>query len=678
MNSQKIMSHPIITHDPYFNLWSKTEKLYDSVIESWTGNAKPINGNIQIDGEIFRFMGLHGANRIIEQVSVIVNATTTVYVFQSDKIELKVIFCSPLLLEDLHLVSRPISYVNFEYRSLDDNDHDIEIILDFDESITHNQHLPNIISHNLNGASIKTTFMGLASQKPLSISGDAVDIDWGHLYVGCNIVDENIDIGYSNNLFNLRTKFSKATDNVSYCRGIYAHIKYSEEKIGKSTICIGYDDIASIIYFENIAKAYWTKENKTIIDCLEEAILTAGSTLEKCYAFDNQLIEEATEIVNSNYAQLCSASYRQSIAGHKLIEDENGQVVFLSKECHSNGCIGTVDVSYPSIPLYLLYNHELVKGMIRPIIKFSKMDVWNYDFAPHDVGRYPNATGQVYGLQEKYRVDTCGNYIDDFATFPDFYKFKNQDIYKFEDQMPLEECGNMLIMIGLCCQIDKSTDFINEDWDVITKWVKYLVDYGEDPEDQLCTDDFAGHLSRNINLSAKAVMGISSYAQLCKIKGDNKTSEEYFKIAKEMGDSLVRRGTFGDHLGLTFDKKDTWSLKYNMIWDKVMNFNIFDQSVLESEVDYYIKNNNKYGVPLDSRENYGKTDWTLWASCLTDSSEKQIQLIDLIFKYLIDSDAGVPFSDWYNTENASHINFKNRTVQGGIFMPLLSFKFKDE
>ena len=45
---------------------------------------------------------------------------------------------------------------------------------------------------------------------------------------------------------------------------------------------------------------------------------------------------------------------------------------FVSKECHSNGCAATVDVSYPSIPLFLLYNPELVRGMMRPVFKFAR------------------------------------------------------------------------------------------------------------------------------------------------------------------------------------------------------------------------------------------------------------------------------------------------------------------
>ena len=125
-------------------------------------------------------------------------------------------------------------------------------------------------------------------------------------------------------------------------------------------------------------------------------------SFKACRTFDKELAEWTERVGGTEYAHICSLAYRQTVAAHKLIEDREGNLLFLSKECLSNGCIGTVDISYPSMPLYLLYNPELVKGMLRPVFRFSKMPVWQYDFAPHDVGRYPYVTGQVYGVKQEY------------------------------------------------------------------------------------------------------------------------------------------------------------------------------------------------------------------------------------------------------------------------------------
>ena len=198
-------------------------------------------------------------------------------------------------------------------------------------------------------------------------------------------------------------------------------------------------------------------------------------------------------------------------------------MLFLSKENHSNGCIATVDVSYPSIPLYLIYNPELVKGMMRPIYKFNDMPVWNYDFAPHDAGTYPYCCGQIYGLngrreeRSKYVVDftnhRVGNQLDVAYNYPPVYGFPAiSDMYLMKYQMPVEECVNMLVMTAATYLADKDAALMSKNFDTLTTWVKYLVKYGLMPGDQLCTDDFAGHLDKNINLSVKAIVGIRSYA----------------------------------------------------------------------------------------------------------------------------------------------------------------------
>ena len=138
--------------------------------------------------------------------------------------------------------------------------------------------------------------------------------------------------------------------------------------------------------------------DNNITDALRFVYKESADIDRKLSVFDEDLRKKAKEY-EADYLNVLYASLRQSIAAHKLVKDRNGEVLFLSKECGSNGCIATVDVSYPSVPLYLLYNPELVKGMMRPILKFARMPIWKYDFAPHDCGVYPFCTGQVYALK---------------------------------------------------------------------------------------------------------------------------------------------------------------------------------------------------------------------------------------------------------------------------------------
>jgi hypothetical protein len=321
--------------------------------------------------------------------------------------------------------------------------------------------------------------------------------------------------------------------------------------------------------------------------------------------------------------------------------------------------MGTVDVSYPSIPLFLIYNTELVKGMMRPIFKYAETKEWTFDFAPHDVGRYPKANGQVYG------------------------KNREDGTLKLDKQMPVEECGNMLIMMAAVSLIDKDTSFVNENWELLTKWADYLLDFGLDPGNQLCTDDFAGHLAHNTNLSIKAILGIAGYSLLCKMLGKEKLAEKYIEAAKTMANQWEAMAYDGDHYSLTFNTPGTWSQKYNLVWDKLFKLNVFNEKIIENEIKYYINVQNQYGLPLDSRKAYTKTDWLLWTATMAESQEDFEKFINPIWEFLNDTPCRVPFTDWYETITGMQTDcmchsqrrgFRNRTVIGGIFIKLLKEK----
>lgn len=161
-------------------------------------------------------------------------------------------------------------------------------------------------------------------------------------------------------------------------------------------------------------------------------------------------------------------------------------MVLLSKENDSNGCIGTVDISYPSAPIFLKYCPQLVNALCRGVLKFAEMPVWEEDYAPHDIGRYPYATGQVYAACDR------SVFRQSAAVYPPYYLYPaGADAYNPHDQMPVEECGNMLIMLYAALRATGDASLIQAHRATLAKWAKYLCEYGEDPGEQLCTDDFA-------------------------------------------------------------------------------------------------------------------------------------------------------------------------------------------
>ena len=647
MKVTRAASIPLVTHDPYFSIWSSSDHLYDTDTVHWTGKRQQIRGYLTVDKTVYCFMGDKEFHQILPQISLDVTATATTYTFENDKVRLCCRFTSPLILSDPLLVSRPCTYIDFMVEKKNADNVQLDFIVSADLVRQEKDEVAGFAGTFKQGFSYAS--MGRMRQQPLGSSGDHTTIDWGYVYLAGN---DKSTITYD------------AANEAIRCQAANLN--------GQTTLILAYDDLASINYFGEWRKAYWTTKYKTIQEAISAAFADQKKVYKQASEIDCEIEAKAKKIGGDEYAFLCVMSYRHAIAAHKLITDEDKNLIFLSKENDSNGCIGTVDVSYPSVPLFMLYNTEYVKGMLRPIFRFADCDVWTYDFAPHDVGRYPYAWGQVYGRsdEENRRFRSENQFV-----YPPYYMYPSgSNVYGLRDQMPVEECGNMLIMTAMVCRMEQNVSFALPYMETLKKWREYLIRYGADPGEQLCTDDFAGHLSHNTNLSVKAIMGIEGYAQIAALAGEKDESKKYHKIAVDMASDWEKRAKADDHYQLVFGegKKDTWSLKYNLIWDKLWKSGLFSDEVYEKELAYYKKKANRYGTPLDSRAAYTKSDWILWCAAMDNTAA----LIQPVAAYLKETTTRVPFSDWYQTDSGMYCYFIARSVQGGIFMPMLAEQIK--
>lgn len=652
MKIKRAASVPLILHDPFFSIWSSADHLYDHDTVHWSGKKQQIRGYLTVDGKKYCFMGYMDVHEVLPQKSIDVTATATEYVFENEAVKLKCRFTSPLLLDDMVLVSRPCTYIDFEVEKKTAS----EVVLELEVSADLVRQTPDdVLGFNGKKGDFAYAYMGRAVQLPLGGSGDLVTIDWGYVYVATQ--DTGADLSFRNH-------------------GEKISLKMDLEDKKETGLILAYDDLLSINYFGQWRKAYWTTKYATILDAISAAFADKAETLERARKLDAELEARACAIGGEDYAYLCNMSYRQSVAAHKLITDEDGNILFLSKENASNGCIGTVDVSYPSIPLYMLFDTEYVKGMLRPIFKLAEYDVWEFDFAPHDVGRYPYAWGQAYAYRKAYGDDLSEKHLwwgGKNSVYPPFYTYPaGCDVYDMAYQMPVEECGNMLIMMAAVCKADGNADFAAPHWEVLKQWKNYLVKFGADPGDQLCTDDFAGHLEHNVNLSVKAIVGIEAYAILAEMLGEAEEAAKHHALAKQMAADWEARADAGDHYMLAFGKPESWSLKYNLVWDKLWECGLFSDAVYQKELAFYAKQAKKYGTPLDSRRSYTKSDWLLWCAAMTESKEEAEKIIAPVARYLENvKEYRVPFGDWYETETGEYHHFIGRSVQGGIFMPMM-------
>ena len=226
----------------------------------------------------------------------------------------------------------------------------------------------------------------------------------------------------------------------------------------------------------------------------------------------------------------------------------------------------------------------------------------------------------------------------------------------------------MLILAATLTMLDGNTTYVNKYWNVLTQWADYLAENGQDPANQLCTDDFAGHWAHNCNLSAKAIMGVLGYSKMALMKGDAATATKYENLAKKMAVEWEREANEGDHYRLAFDRDNTWSQKYNMVWDKVWNAHIFPNNAIETEIKYYLTKQNTYGLPLDCRADYTKNDWIMWTAVMSPDKATFAKFVSPVYKYANETTTRVPLSDWYFTSTGKYRAFIARSVIGGFWM----------
>lgn len=641
-HKMRLPAVPLIVHDPNFSIWHTSDLPTAEDCTHWDGARKAMRGYVEIDGVNRRFLGRNG-RQAMKLVDTVVTPLSTQYILEAQGIRLSVKFTSPLLLDDLDIMSTPVTYVDFDVAFIDGRDHTVGLYLNvLADFCHHGEAQPQMRQDFFSDGNLKFAYMGDMRQKPLAGSGDHFAGGWGYLFMA---TEDNLD-------------------NAPELSDIILRYSRTSNKPFRTFLMIGYDDIVSINYFGRFLPAYYARNGKTITQAMTEFYNRHDEILARCSSFDESLMREAQAKGGDEYSLILTAAYRQTIGGHKLVQGPDGELLFISKENDSNGCAATVDISYPSVPLFLMYYPELVRAMCRPIIKFAKMPVWKYDFAPHDVGRYPILNGQIYAAYSRTKNQATG------ITHAPFYLYPaSVDAYRLEKQMPVEESANMLLMLAAAGYADGDFQLAKENLDMLRMWCQYLLKYGEDPAEQLCTDDFAGHLARNVNLSAKAFCGIAAFSMILNACGNTEEAAAYEKRAREMAKSWRERARCGDYTALTFNG-DGWSIKYNLVWDKLFDLNLLPEEFYKSELKSYLGRIKEYGLPLDSRSTGGKTDWMLWVAAMAEEDDFH-SFIDPIARFLRESPSRVAFSDYYDTETGTYERFVARPVQGGLFMPLL-------
>ncbi len=648
---------PLIAHDPYFSIWSMADNLTGEPTKHWTGTDQPLTGLIRIDGNAYRYMGAQPKNvPAMTQVRHELQPTRTIYGFETAGVSLTLTFLTPAFPDDLDILSRPATYLTWDVHSTDSKSHRIAIYFDSSALLAVNtaDQAVNASRYKLDGVDVLR--VGSVDQPVLAKSGDNIRIDWGYYYlaipaqaakVSTSITQRSGQNGFvehgalpDNDDFDLpRTP----SNNPPLLAAVFDLGEVGTEPVSRYVV-LAYDDLFSIEYFNRKLRPWWRRNGMGADGLLRAAVHDYPALSARSRAFDEKLVGDLTRAGGEKYARIAVLAFQQTLAAHKLVADIDGTPLYFSKENFSNGCIDTVDVTYPSAPFFLYFNTLLLKAQLTPVLDYAKLPRWPWSYAPHDLGRYPLANGQVYGGAERTE----------------------------DRQMPVEESGNMLILLGAMAKKDGNADYALKYWPLLQKWAAYLREKGMDPENQLSTDDFAGHLAHNTNLSIKAVEALGSYAMMAAMLGKTEEAGAYKKTAQDMAARWISMAGDGGHFRLAFDKPGTWSQKYNLVWDRILDLNLFPPEVAAKEIAFYKTKQNRYGLPLDNREVYTKLDWILWTATMATNRQDFDALITPVYDFLNESPSRVPMTDWYWTMDGKQRGFQARSVVGGVFIKMLA------
>jgi len=597
---------PLAVNDPYLSLWSPADALTDAETMHWSRAAQPLSVVGEVNGKAWRFCGVEPKGvPAARQLSVAVHCCETVYDFDAGGAHVELRFSTPLMPGDWDVFSRPVTYLTVK---------GAKAKVAISPAMATDDDAAAMVTNATTVAGFPAVSIGRGEPKFL-VPGDRVRPNGGRAWL--------VDAG--------------------------------------DRFLLAFDAVKDMTFLSREAKAWWRRDGKPFETMLAEALRDYPRLMREMAAFDAEKAREFERVGGAKYARFAELAWRQSYGAGKLVASPDGEMLYVSKENTSNGCAATVDILYPQMPHLLLGGPALVKAAMLPDLLYAVSDGWKFDYAPHDLGLFPCADKQRYGMW----TDDKGELAPD------------------ADRMPVEECGNMVLSLYALARQEGNADFAGRFWASVVKWAAYLEKTGFDPDNQLCTDDFAGHLAHNANLSVKSILAFEAFARLAAMRGEGGLSDRYRRLAAEAVPKWVAAAGAADGPSrLAFDAEGTWSSKYNLAFGRAIGLDLFPAEVVRREVATYLARRDSYGTPLDSRKHWVKVDWLVWIATLAESRAGFEALVAPIYDFLNDSPDRVAFADLYFTETAKvirfgegadeFIGFNARPVIGGVYLPLFA------
>ena len=629
---------PLAVRSPYLSTWLAGDYLAGEWAGFWTGRTTAMTGIARIDGVAHVFLGAPGAlpdaaARGMIQTDVTVTPTKSRFTLNGGGIELTVTFLSPVEPGDLRRQSMPLSYVSVRARGIDGKAHKVSLYVDISAEWTNGDSNAAVGWDSTSANGVRTLSFTPANPGVLAEHGDMAS--WGTVTWSTAErpgltwqIGEDVAVRQKSSLGNsLDPAQPRRISDRWPVAGLNLDLGTVRGPTDPFVVSVGHIRTPAVSYLGAPLNPLWTKYWPDWRQMVAE-FHADDQAFSRSDRLDDRITSDARRAGGDKYAALCALALRQAYAGTELVVRDGQPWAFL-KEISSDGNVSTIDVLYPAMPVFAYLDPQYLSLLLEPVLDYAETGGWPKAFAEHDLGAsYPNAAGHNDGNEE---------------------------------DMPVEESANMLIMIAAA---GKSGHY-----SILKQWADYLVDNALDPGYQNQTDDFTGFIAHSANLALKGIVAIGAMSQIATAAGNTADAAHYLGVAKDYITQWRAKATdTTGQLKLAYDRPGTWSLKYNGFADTLLGLNLIPAAVTAEEGNWYLQHRNQFGTPLDLRHSYTKADWALWtAAWQHDHPAARDAFIDDVYDFVTTSASRVPFTDLYDTISARQSGFQARPVVGGMF-----------
>ncbi|KAJ5112743.1 hypothetical protein N7532_000788 [Penicillium argentinense] len=650
-------SYPLAVRNPYLSTWMPSDRVQQlpyAESQFWAGQELGWSVMVRVDGQAYSLMGvpdLEGSGALPATVRhAEFTATHSVFDLTAGSVKLTLDFFSPVSPSNYLRQSLPFSYLTV--RVSGSNGRDIQVYSDIDGRWTgredrsvldYEEHDDGLVIHSL---SVED------SAKYAEASDMAL---WGKAILASRPSESSTLSASAGDPKTVREQFAKKGDlsgqEFTWSYGSIAALSHDLGIVhGEASInfVVGYEREAAINYLGEEYTGYYRAEYPTTHKALAHFLDDYNNAVLESWQLDQELKTFSTAAAGSKYADIIALSTRQAYGGIDLTIPNHSldteDVLAFIKELSSDGNINTIDVIMPAFPIYWVLDPEWIRLMLEPVMRYLDAGRWHLPYTIHDLGsHYPHAIGH-----------------DDQKAEP----------------MPIEESGNLLVLALAYARATGDIDWTGRYMDIFQKYADYLVDNSIDIANQLSSNDAAGPLPNETNLAIKAAVGIKAFGVLSGKENYSRIGEEHATLFYEDGLGIDEEKT---HFVLQYPGyPDSWKTPYNLFPDVLLGLETFSKDAHRMNSEFYSTVRGEYGVPLDNRQDWAKSDWNMWLAATFEKNTRD-EFVDDLWAFMTNGKHNWPFSDRYVSTSAhgnapgTPILCRARPTVGGHFA-LLAMK----